>query len=170
MPAILLNILKFILKILKWGFIAVAVLFAIIVLYIAIIMYRHYNGYGYDMSGFLRKEWRQNNYADSFYVSLANMDCEWDTLYHYRAYPHNDTGDDDAYFDTLHKGCSLVYKLNGKSVAEEEFYCLCCEMPGTVMFSPYAKDWKVDRNSANYMVHKTYELFYLKRVEPTIAE
>ena len=63
MFTIFLNILKFMLKILKWGFIvAVAVLFAIIVLYIAIIMYRHYNGYGYDMSGFLRKEWRQNRH------------------------------------------------------------------------------------------------------------
>ena len=54
---IFLNILKFMLKILKWGFIVAVALFAIILLCIAVIMYRHYNGYGYDMSGFLKKEW-----------------------------------------------------------------------------------------------------------------
>ena len=60
MFTIFLNILKFMLKILKWGFIVAVALFAIILLCIAVIMYRHYNGYGYDMSGFLKKEWRQN--------------------------------------------------------------------------------------------------------------
>lgn len=56
MFTIFLNILKFMLKILKWGFIVAVALFAIILLCIAVIMYRHYNGYGYDMSGFLKKE------------------------------------------------------------------------------------------------------------------
>ena len=166
MKTFLQKLLKIVLKIFKWGVITALLLLLLFVVLVGIAMYRDYKGYGHTVSRYLYEEWRENNKADTFYVDLSDMSCEWDTLYHYRAYPPSDIDEvNEAYFTGLHKGCKLVFKQDGETVWEDEYYCPCCEVEGTVMISPYAEDWKIDRSSAKFVVNKTDGLFYLQRVD-----
>lgn len=166
MIAFLKKALKIVFKIIKWILIIILSLFLLLIMLVAIKIYCDYKGNDNTVSRYLYKEWRNNNKADTFFVDLAKMNCEWDTLYHYRAYPPSDIDEvNEAQFLGLHKGCNLVFKQDGEIVCEDEYYCPCCEVEGTVMISPYAKDWKIDRSSAKFLVYKTVGLFYLQRVD-----
>ncbi len=162
MPAILLNIFKFMLKILKWGFIIVVSFFAIILLGIAVIIYCDYYGSG-SLYNYARSEWQENGCVDTFDIDLAGMNCKWDTLYYYDGYyPAEEINNEHGTcFTSYDGGCKLVYKLRGRTVSEEMYQEICSGDVRTVNISLEPQKCLLNRDNAKFNVTRYGKEFHL---------